>query len=116
MPPENDQPGQHLLQAARQMILDEARKLGLSPLTEATKWGQPAFLTPSGQGTTIRLGLSDGKAALFVHCQTTIIAQARAVFGDAAFEGNRACLLENADETVIRGIIRHALTYHIRKR
>lgn len=105
-----------LLQDARAMILEEAAALGLAPLNETKKWGQPAFLTPGGQGTTIRLGLHQQRPALFVHCQTSIVAEARRVFGDAAFEGNRACLLDEAEEVAVRSIIRHALTYHSRKR
>jgi len=104
------------LQDARAMILEEADALDLAPLTETTKWGQPAFLTTAGQGTTIRLGVHEKRPALFVHCQTSIVADARRIFGDAAFAGNRACLLDEAQEAAVRSVIRHALTYHISKR
>lgn len=103
------------LDQARDLVWTEAERLGLAPLEEAVKWGQPAFLTRDGEGTTIRLGALHGRPALFVHCQTTVIREARELFGDEGFEGNRACLLDCASEEAILHVITRALTYHSSK-
>lgn len=98
----------------RDMIYAEALRLGVEPIEETLKWGQPAYVPPKKSGTTIRLGLLGGKAALFVHCQTNIIEQARELFGGVAeFSGNRALLL-GGDARAVTQVICAALTYHRR--
>jgi hypothetical protein len=54
-----------------------AETAGVGPVEETLKWGQPAYLTrETGAGTTIRLGVPKaGGAAIYVHCQTTIIGE-----------------------------------------
>ena len=90
----------------------------LGPLTETLKWGQPAYLPSIPRtGTTIRLGIpKTGGTALFVHCQTSLIADARQIYPDAlTFEGNRAIVFTPDDalpEARLRLLIRAALTYH----
>ena len=103
------------LRQARGVILAEADRLGVGPLTETLKWGQPAYLTQASKsGTTIRLGLQDEVAALFVHCQTTIIEDARQLYGGVAtFCGNRSLLLDGDPRAAVH-VICAALTYHRR--
>ncbi|WP_299190721.1 DUF1801 domain-containing protein [uncultured Litoreibacter sp.] len=97
---------------ARDLIYAEAARLGVGPLEETLKWGQPSVVPPKKSGTTIRLGLLGGKAALFVHCQTTIIDQARELFGGVAeFSGNRALVL-GGDPRATTHVICAALTYY----
>ncbi len=86
------------------------------------KWGQPAYLTPETKsGSNLRLGaLKTGGFAIYAHCQTTIISDFRAQFGqDFAFDGNRAVMLAE-DETPLEApmamLIRSALTYRLRRR
>ena len=88
-------------------------------VTETLKWGQPSYSVPTG--TPIRLGLtSSGTPALFVHCQTSVVSDARPVFdGDVVFEGNRAVLVpvdQAFPEEVIGQIIHAALTYRQKTR
>ncbi len=94
----------------------------VGPLTEALRWGEPAYLTEqSRSGSTIRLGVSRAfpqDAAIFLNCQTTLIEQCREMFGDAfGYEGNRALLVavdRPLPEEALRLAIGMALTYHRR--
>ncbi|KMW59341.1 hypothetical protein AIOL_004323 [Candidatus Rhodobacter oscarellae] len=107
------------LREIRALILRTAAEMGIE-VTEALKWGQPAFLPPKRDGTTIRLGATPTHAKLFVHCQTTLIDQYRDRFPtEFTYEGNRAVLMPldqplNAD--ALAQVIALALTYHRRKR
>lgn len=114
----------HLL-ALRQRIFDAAAGDPLvGPLQETLKWGQPAYLTSASKsGTTLRLGTLRSHpqaAALFVHCQTTLIASYRALYaGVLLFEGNRAVVFPVDNPlpvTAVDACIRLALTYHLNKR
>lgn len=95
------------------VALDEAAW----PLVEEIKWGQPSYRSPHGrESTPVRLGWTgDGDAALLTHCQSTVVGEFRAVFGDRfRFDGNRAVLFASADEIrepELAELIRHALTY-----
>jgi hypothetical protein len=90
---------------------------GIGPLTETLKWGEPAYLTEAPKtGTTLRLGQIGGRAALMVPCSTTIIEDARAVFGEQPeFSGKRGLIL-GGERQVFDYVVNAALTYHIRKR
>jgi hypothetical protein len=102
------------LEQTRAEIFSEADRLGIAPLDETLKWGQPAYVPPRRFGTTLRLGQLGGAPALFVHCQTTIIEEARAVFGnEAEFSGSRALILGGSDAATSH-VISAALTYHRR--
>lgn len=108
------------LKAVREMILASADELEVGPLTETLKWSEPAYLTEASRaGTTIRLGQPKGKpdhCAIFVHCQTTLVAEFRETITNPAigFEGNRAVTFE-AGGTLPREALQHviaqALTY-----
>ncbi|SEW31750.1 protein of unknown function (DU1801) [Aliiroseovarius sediminilitoris] len=103
----------------RDLIFETARDTpGVGRIEETLKWGQPAYLTPdSKSGTTIRLGVpKTGGFALYVHCQTTLIAEFRSLFADGlTFDGNRAILFQDGQALPtepLRLFIRNALTYH----
>lgn len=107
----------------RAMIFDVAAATpGVGVLHETLKWGQPAYLTPeSRSGSTIRLAAPrQGGFALHVHCQTTIIADARTHFPDAFdWIGTRGVQFAEggpALEAPLRLLIRSALTYRLRGR
>lgn len=106
------------LARVRNLILEVAAACGAAPLTETLKWGQPAYLTEATKsGTTIRLGLDGGRAALFVHCQTTLVEGYRADFpGQFEYDGNRAVrLTADFDADALAQVIARALTYHRQK-
>lgn len=110
------------LLALREAVFEEADALDCGPLEEALRWGEPAYLTSTSKtGTTIRLDArGDAACALYVHCRTTLVAEARARHGDVLrTEGNRAILVDVAKpppEEALRDVIRRALTYKVRKR
>ena len=91
-------------------------------LEETLKWGQPAYLTPhSKSGSTIRLGLPKcGGFAIYTHCQTSILADFRTQFpDDFVYEGNRAIHFRDGEALPLeklRLLVRHALTYHLKRR
>ncbi len=87
------------------------------PVTEALRWGQPAFLAP--KGSTLRVGVPKGAAfALFCHCRSSLIPGFRAGPGAGLrFEGTRAVLFDDPAELAaapLDPLIRHALAYHLR--
>jgi hypothetical protein len=79
----------------RALIFDEAQRLGVGPIAETLKWGEPAYLTEASRsGTTIRLGChrdAPNCYAAFFHCQTTMVSDIREQLGDAfTYHGTRA--------------------------
>ena len=98
-------------------IADETQEV--TKLTEDLRWGQPAYLTPPGIGSTIRLAVpKSGGFGLYAHCQTTIISDfAQAYPGWDRFDGNRAVLFDEPkqiDPVRHGALIKTALTYHLR--
>ena len=93
----------------------------IGALTEALRWGQPAYLTlASGAGSTLRVGLpKSGGFALFAHCQTSLIADFKALAGaECRVEGNRAVLFRTAGDLrpdLLGLLIRRALRWHWRQ-
>lgn len=109
----------------RAMIFAVARATdGVGSLTEALRWGEPAYLTEeSRSGTTIRLGVSKlapDKAAIFFNCKTTLVETFRTHFGEVFdFEGNRALIVLSSAQLPNEPLVlcvRAALTYHRQKR
>jgi hypothetical protein len=113
------------LLALRELILRTAAATdGVGPVEETLKWGQPSFLTrQSGSGSTIRIDArrgDPGHYALYVHCQSGLMDEFRALYGDVLrLKGDRAIVL-SIDEAVPDEARRHcielALTHHSRKR
>lgn len=117
---ENKQARKGLLKL-RELVFDVADDLPqIGRLEEALRWGQPSYLTPDTKsGSTLRLGIpKSGGFALFVHCQTSLIADYKAAFPDAKnIEGKRAILFNeptDIDPNKHKWLIRQALTYHIK--
>lgn len=108
----------HILRDARLAIIRAAQTTpGVGQLTETLKWGEPAYLTVAPKsGTILRLGQIGGRAAIMVPCSTTIIEDARGLFGDVPdLSGTRGLIL--GGDTQLRDHVIHAgLTYYIRKR
>lgn len=104
----------------RQLILETAAEMPeVGELEETLKWGQPAWLTSkSKSGTTIRIDqIGDGdQYALYVHCQTSLLATWRDIHGDdLQYTGNRGLIFDAQDdlpEAAVRTCIAQALTYH----
>ncbi|MEX0306122.1 MAG: DUF1801 domain-containing protein [Ruegeria sp.] len=103
--------------ALRELIFETAATLPRAqPLQEALRWGQPAYLAP--KGSTIRLGgHKSARFALFVHCQSQLMADFTSAFpGEDQIDGNRAVLFDNPDQIdpIRHGwLIARALTYHL---
>ncbi|MBL4837249.1 MAG: DUF1801 domain-containing protein [Kordiimonadaceae bacterium] len=105
----------------RDLIFNSAQTTkAVGCLTETLKWGQPAYLTSeSKSGSTIRLGMTKTENfAIFVHCQTTILADFKELFGDEfTYDGNRAIHFKPGQaiaDTKIEYLIKRALTYHLK--
>ncbi len=102
----------------RDLIFDTAQRLGVGPLTETLKWGEPAYLTEKTKaGSTIRLGMRADGPAVFFNCNTSLVEGFRRDYTDRffRFEGNRALVLTStgaAAERALSACIGHALTYH----
>ena len=109
----------HLLALRRLIFATAAATPKVGPLFETLKWGQPAYLTPQTKsGSTIRLDATTGGYAVFVHCQTTLLADFQALFpGEFGCEGNRSVrfsLGEAPPLEKLRFLVQMALTYHLR--
>lgn len=116
------EPARSGLLALRRLIFETAEAEDAGPLQETLKWGQPAYLTAKTKsGSTIRIAPDrSGGYAIYAHCQTTIIPEFRSLFPDGFdYEGNRAIHFR-ADEAPpvdkLRLLVRHALTYHRKRR
>jgi hypothetical protein len=104
------------LLAARDLIFHCA---GDIEVEECLKWGQPSYIAP--KGSTLRLGVNKaGKAAIYAHCQSSIVSDFAAQFGtDFEIEGNRAVVLgafTQEDQDKLRALIRHGLTYKVKSK
>lgn len=100
--------------ALRDLILDEARSLGIDDVDECLRWGQPSYISPIG--TALRIGApKSGGFALYAHCQTSVVSEFGAEFGsEFTIEGSRAVHFRSRREirpTKLRLMIAHALQY-----
>lgn len=110
------------LLALRALIYDVAAKTdGVGELDETLKWGEPAYLTPSKSGSTIRLGWKPSapdEAALYFICTTGLVDRFRELYPRSfRFGGNRALLFDaksKLPEKALRHCIAMALTYKLR--
>ena len=112
------------LLALRSLILETAASTpGVGPLEETLKWGEPAYVTKSKSGSTIRLGWKEsnpGQYAMYFNCQTNLVETFRTLFpSEFKFAGNRAIIFDEVDSPPTDALaycIGAALTYHRRKR
>lgn len=111
-------PRARLLKLRQRVFELAAATDGVGAVEETLKWGQPSYLTHRPKsGTTIRLGVSKaGAAAIFVHCQTTLIADFEQQFpDDFTYDGTRAVYLDDdSKDAALSVLITRALTYHKR--
>lgn len=111
--PKAAQPRTHEI---RGLIYAVARRSEIGPLEETLKWGQPAYLPPRKDGTTIRLGASEKHVVLYVHCQTDLVGRYRILFPDEfIYQDNRAVMVPVEDafeQAAMEQMIGMALTYH----
>ncbi len=106
----------------RQLIIDTAAATeGVGLLDETLKWGEPAYVTPSKSGSTVRIDRTkkhDGYAIYF-NCNTTLVDTFRSLFPVTfAFDGNRALVFGLKDKLPRKELafcIGMALTYHRKK-
>ena len=108
-------PAREGLLQLRALVLALAEERAAGPLTETLKWGAPAYLTQATKsGSTIRLGLLQGRPAVFFNCNTTLVEGFRADFPDAfAYSGNRALLPgDGTGDAALAICLGRALTYH----
>ena len=112
------------LLALRSLIFKTAASTrGVGALEETLKWGEPAYITQSKSGSTIRLGWKDsnpGQYAMYFNCQTNLVETFRTLFpNDFKFAGNRAIIFTQKEQPPTEALaycIGAALTYHLRKR
>ncbi|EKS37294.1 DUF1801 domain-containing protein [Afipia broomeae] len=111
------------LMKLRAIIFETAETIdGVGPLEETLKWGQPSYLTTeTGSGSTIRIDRekSDGRVAMYFHCQTDLVETFREFYPtQMEYGGNRSILFKVATripENALRHCVGLALTYHARK-
>lgn len=110
--------------ALRDLVLDVARTTpGVGAVDETLKWGEPAYVTPNGAGSTVRMDWkpkAPSAYALYFNCQTTLLDTFRTLFPhDFVFEGNRAPVFqvgERPPEDALRLCVAASFTYHANKR
>lgn len=101
----------------RELIFDRAAQDSkIAPVSEALRWGQPAYLCKTG--SSLRLGIpKTGGFALYVHCQTTLIRDFTELFPlDFTVEGSRAIHFQSEsgiDDEKINFLITAALRYKL---
>lgn len=111
-----------LLELRALILTTAAETAGVGQLNETLRWGQPSYITSKPKsGTTIRIGpFGERSFALFVHCQTTLVAQFRETYGaKLRFDGVRALVWDVGDPLptkIVKRCIEAALLYHTRKR
>lgn len=106
-----------LVDRLRDLIHRVAFDVDAWPLVEELKWGQPSYRSPHGnESTPVRIGWTKrDDVALLTHCQSSVVPEFRAAFGDQfRFDGDRAVLVSNSDAARIdelTGFVSRALTY-----
>ncbi|TDP62739.1 DUF1801 domain-containing protein [Roseateles toxinivorans] len=108
----------------RELVFAVAERTpGVGELEETLKWGEPAYHTRNGAGSTVRMDWKPrhpDQYALYFNCQTTLVETFRTMFpNDFVFEGRRALVLPvngAAPQDALALCIEASLTYHARKR
>ena len=103
----------------RGLIFDTAARLGVGRVEETLRWGEPAYVTTTGSGSTIRIDRrrqNPRQYAMYFHCRTSLVDTFRIAFPDTfTFEGNRAIVFDEGDRVPVRELavcIETALSYH----
>ena len=103
----------------RGLIFDTAASLGVGRIEETLRWGEPAYVTTTGRGSTIRINRrrqNPTQYAMYFHCRTSLVDTFRAAFPDTfTFEGNRAIVFDEGKRVPVPELaicIATALTSH----
>jgi hypothetical protein len=103
----------------RALIFHTAQSLRVGRLEETLRWGEPAYVTTTGSGSTIRINRrrkNPKQYAMYFHCRTSLVDTFRTAFPDTfTFEGNRAIVFDEGERVPVRELavcISTALTYH----
>ena len=112
------------LHGLRALILSTAKTTpGVGEIEETLKWGEPAYITKNGAGSTVRIDWKPKDPdhyAMYFNCQTDLVGTFRTLFpNDFVFEGNRALVFEREaalPKDSLALCIAAALTYHRRGR
>ena len=110
--------------ALRALILATASSTpGVGGIEETLKWGEPAYVTKNGAGSTVRIdwkAKDPGRYAMYVSCHTDLISTFRTLFpNDFTYQGNRAMVFElgaRLPKDSLAFCIAASLTYHLDKR
>jgi Domain of unknown function (DU1801) len=83
------------LLALRELVFRTAAATpGVGEIEETLKWGEPAYVTRNGGGSTVRMDWKKNDPdhyAMYFHCQTNLVETFRTMFPhDFRFVGNRA--------------------------
>ena len=111
------------LLALRELILRTAAATpGVGEIEETLKWGEPAYVTKNGSGSTVRIDWKKKNSdlyAMYFNCQTGLVETFRTMFPhDFRFEGNRALLFTVAHAVPTDALavcVAASLTYHLKK-
>jgi hypothetical protein len=112
------------LLALRELVFRTAAATeSVGEIEETLKWGEPAYITKNGSGSTIRMDWkkkTPNQYAMYFHCQTNLVETFRTMFPhDFKFEGNRALVFAlegKAPQDSLAMCIAAALTYHLNTR
>ena len=110
------------LLALRELVFRTARAHPeVGELEETLKWGEPAYVTKNGAGSTVRMdwkAKNPNRYAMYFHCQTNLVESFRSMFpNDFKFEGNRALVFEVEERVPLDALsvcIAASLTYHLK--
>ena len=110
------------LLALRELVFRTARSHPeVGELEETLKWDEPAYVTKSGAGSTVRMDWkpkTPNRCAVYFHCQTNLVESFRSMFpNDFTFESNRALLFEVEERVPLDALavcIAASLTYHLK--
>jgi len=108
----------------REVIFQTAEEnTEIGEIEEILKWQSPSYLSHNPKsGTTIRLSKfkgDEGKFAISVHCQTSLISEFREAYSDLDYQANRSIVFDIGSELPMKTLehfIFLALTYHHRKK
>lgn len=112
------------LMEVRDLVFEAAAEAsGAGPIREALRWGEPAFLTGPGIGSSIRLAWkprTPSHVGAYFICNTNLVDRFRSMFGEElTFEGDRAILLPidgDLPTPQLKRCFTEALTYHLAKK
>jgi hypothetical protein len=106
----------------REMIFNVAsKKKEVGEIDETLRWGEPSYLTTeSRSGSMIRIDKfkSEGKYAMYFHCQTNLVDTFREIYPELSYQGNRAIVFDESEKIPVKKIkhcILLALTYNLHK-